>query len=169
MEMGGPPKKSVIRRSRIAHHDATPRSMSLTGEPSPESQGKSILLVDNDPKLLFLKSRILQSEGYTVHGCRNAAEAARFSNFGSPIDLLLTDVHLLRGLSGVDLAERLVEAKPALRVLLMTGGVLNDYQERKIRLHSWTCVDKPVLVPTLLAIIESLVNSPPSSERLFLT
>jgi DNA-binding NtrC family response regulator len=161
--------KRVTRRSSVAHHDAGARRMFLAVEPSPVNRGKSILLVDNDPKLLFLKSRILQGEGYTVHGCRNAAEAARFSNLGSPIDLLLTDAHLPRGLSGVDLAERLVKAKPALRVLLMSGGILNDYQERKIRLHSWTCVDKPVLVPTLLAIIESLVSTPSPPERPFLT
>jgi DNA-binding NtrC family response regulator len=160
--MGGHLKKQAIRQPSAALPNTAAHRMFLAGEPRPATRGKSILLVDNDPKLIFLKSRILQGEGYTVHGCRSAAEAARFFNLGSPIDLLLTDVHLLRGLSGVGLAERLVQVKPALRVLLMSGGVLNEYQEQMIRLHSWTCVDKPILVPTLLSIIESLVNTPPS-------
>jgi DNA-binding NtrC family response regulator len=63
----------------------------------------------------------LRRRGYTVHEASNAEEAIEWTKQARvKPDLLLTDV-VMPGLSGPNLAARLVQENPKLRVLYMSG------------------------------------------------
>lgn len=86
--------------------------------PSPE-QGTAILVVDDEPEVRAMTSRILRDAGYRVIEAGSGAEAlAHAGALGA--DVLLTDV-IMPETSGSELADRLLELRPELKVLYMSG------------------------------------------------
>ena len=66
-------------------------------------------------------AQTLRRRGYTVHEARSGEEAIEWSHHsGNKPQLLVTDV-VMPGLSGPNLAARLVQLNPSLRVLYMSG------------------------------------------------
>jgi signal transduction histidine kinase len=96
---------------------------------SPPARGGTILLAEDETSVRDMAAQVLRQAGYTVLACRDgeAALAAAAAHTG-PIDLLLSDL-VMPGCSGLELAERLRAARPAVRVLLTSGyaaDVLGD-------------------------------------------
>jgi two-component system cell cycle sensor histidine kinase/response regulator CckA len=89
----------------------------------------TVLVVDDAEDLRELTGKLLQREGYTVLVAGNADEALRVFEGNASIDVLLTDV-VMPGGSGPELAGRLVERRPALKVIYMSG-----YTEEAIVKH----------------------------------
>jgi two-component system cell cycle sensor histidine kinase/response regulator CckA len=82
---------------------------------------ETILLVEDHSALLKLVKQILEDANFLVIPARNAREAMRLeAEFPGNIDLLLSDVRM-RGKSGPELARRLQERRPQMRVVLMSG------------------------------------------------
>ena len=82
---------------------------------------ETILLVEDQESLRQLNRELMKSLGYTVlqagHGAEALERAARHSG---RIDLLVADV-VMPGLSGRELAERLLLSRPEMKVLYMSG------------------------------------------------
>jgi two-component system, cell cycle sensor histidine kinase and response regulator CckA len=82
---------------------------------------ETILLVEDEPGVRQLVRRVLAGRGYKVLEARDVADAAEISSkFAGPIQLLLSDI-VMPGLSGPDLAQRIVAQRPDIRVLYMSG------------------------------------------------
>jgi CheY-like chemotaxis protein len=82
---------------------------------------ETLLLVEDEQAVRTLVRRILESYGYTVieaSGAAQALEAAR--RWEGPIHLVLTDV-VMPEMSGSELAPRVAELRPDVRVLFMSG------------------------------------------------
>jgi two-component system cell cycle sensor histidine kinase/response regulator CckA len=89
--------------------------------PPPEPLRETILVVDDEAGIRGLVRKILRREHYQVLEAGSAEEALTIVvSRAAPIDLLLTDV-MLPGLSGPELARRMYEASPNLRVLYISG------------------------------------------------
>jgi two-component system cell cycle sensor histidine kinase/response regulator CckA len=87
----------------------------------PERVRETILVVDDEANIRVLVAKILRREAYTVLEAGSAQEAfAVASMHDGPIHLLVTDV-VLPGQSGRQIAERMREALPNLRVLYISG------------------------------------------------
>jgi two-component system, cell cycle sensor histidine kinase and response regulator CckA len=82
---------------------------------------ETILLVEDNDAIREISARALRRRGYTVFEARNAEEALEWSSkaMRRP-DILVTDV-VMPGLSGPNLAARLIQENPQLRVLYMSG------------------------------------------------
>jgi CheY-like chemotaxis protein len=80
---------------------------------------RTVLIVDDDESIRLYVNRVLSEAGYrttiAVDGADAIAAAAR-----GPFDLLLTDV-VMPNMSGAELAERLRQDRPRLKVLYLTG------------------------------------------------
>jgi CheY-like chemotaxis protein len=94
---------------------------------------ETVLVVEDSEGLRKLTRRLLEGQGYTVLVAENADEAIRLFDANASIDVLLTDV-VMPGASGPELTRQLVERRPALKVIYMSGytedaivrhGVLN--------------------------------------------
>ena len=78
-------------------------------------------MVADDGGLRELARRLLHRQGYTVLLAANADEALGLIEKESAIDLLLTDV-VMPGASGPELTRRIVELRPAMKVIYMSGN-----------------------------------------------
>lgn len=80
---------------------------------------KQILIIDDEPKLRSLLSRIISLEGFEVvqaEDCKTALKKLDMNN----IDVVLSDVKLPDG-SGVELAKKIKETYPAIEIILLTA------------------------------------------------
>jgi two-component system, cell cycle sensor histidine kinase and response regulator CckA len=81
----------------------------------------TILLVEDEDSLRELNHKLLESMGYMVIEAANGADAIRIvGQCRDRIQLLITDV-VLPGMSGRELAERLVACYPRIKVLYVSG------------------------------------------------
>lgn len=82
---------------------------------------ETILLVEDDATVCSLVSRVLRLRGYRVLEASEGAEALQVSaKYSQAIDLLVADV-VMPGLGGREVADLLVEARPSLKVLFLSG------------------------------------------------
>jgi len=106
--------------------------------PAPESasvQGETVLIVEDQDIVRQLAATVLQQHGYRTMEAASGSEAVLLLNRpGTTIDLLLTDV-ILPGMNGRELADRIRNEIPTVKVVLMSGyagdklgrhGVLED-------------------------------------------
>jgi two-component system, cell cycle sensor histidine kinase and response regulator CckA len=89
--------------------------------PWPDSEGKTILFVDDDDEVRALASRLLAKGGHRVLLASNAGEALLIAeSYGTGIDLLITDT-VMPFMDGRSLARRLVSTLPSLKTLFISG------------------------------------------------
>jgi len=82
---------------------------------------ETILLVEDEEVVRGLTKSILMQAGYNVLDAKGGEEAIRVCRAHTgPIDLLLTDV-VMPEVSGKEVADRLLELQPSIRVLFMSG------------------------------------------------
>ena len=81
---------------------------------------ETVLVVEDADGLRELTRRLLQREGYTVLLAENADKAVGLFEQHPSIDVVLTDV-VMPGGSGPELTSRLVERRPSLKVIYMSG------------------------------------------------
>lgn len=83
---------------------------------------ETLLLVEDDTTLRHTTSRMLVLGGYQVLEAGNGAEALQiWQQHGHRVQLLLTDMVMPGGMSGLDLAEACLRTNPALKVIVASG------------------------------------------------
>lgn len=119
---------SLVRQLRTVFRDYLPRldDEDMTNEELPqeliEPQGlETILLVEDEEVVRGLIKRILVQAGYTVLDADGGMEAIRLCcAHPGPIELLLTDL-VLPEISGKEVAQCIMDLRPAIRILYMSG------------------------------------------------
>jgi signal transduction histidine kinase/CheY-like chemotaxis protein len=96
---------------------------------------ETVLVVEDEPALRELTTRVLRGAGYTVLSAANGPDAiALLQQFDGDVHLVFTDV-VMPGMNGRELAVRLTALRPSVRVLYTSGytedailrhGVLDD-------------------------------------------
>ncbi len=100
----------------------------------------------------------LESLGYKVLTARNGEDAlAIAANFGSGIDLLLTDL-VMPGMNGRTLAERLCVLRPHLRLLFISGYSDGMLQQRGIIGSEVSFLQKPFDLAALARQVRHLLG-----------
>jgi two-component system cell cycle sensor histidine kinase/response regulator CckA len=87
-----------------------------------ESAKQSILVVEDEPTLRALVRKVLERGGYEVIEASSGLAALELWSQKKPhVDLLLTDMVMPEGISGRQLAEKLMADNPKLKVIYTTG------------------------------------------------
>jgi nitrogen-specific signal transduction histidine kinase/ActR/RegA family two-component response regulator len=103
-------------------------------ESPPRGGQESVLLVEDDEAVSLLTRRVLTGLGYRVRVAASGPEAlAVWEAAPDDFNLLLTDIVMPRGVSGIELAERLCARRPALKVVYMSGYGGDTLAGRDIR------------------------------------
>jgi PAS domain S-box-containing protein len=90
--------------------------------PRPLGAGRTVLVVEDDPSVRGLVKEILQHYHYRVIEAEDGEEALALAReYSNEIVLLLTDMVMPRGISGRDLAQRLLADRPDLKVIYTSG------------------------------------------------
>ncbi len=80
-----------------------------------------ILLIDDEKVLVEMGQNMLQRLGYRVTVCNSSLEAlVSFQNQPDAYDLIITD-QTMPGMTGIDLARRMLQIRPNLPIILCTG------------------------------------------------
>jgi len=97
-----------------------------TSEREARGGTESILVVDDDPAVLSVMARTLERLGYSVRPAASGEEALAIADdyFAEPVDVLVVDV-VLSGMTGPELADRLLIDRPRLEVLYVSGYTQN--------------------------------------------
>ncbi|RZJ57926.1 MAG: response regulator [Acidovorax sp.] len=110
-----------------------------------------ILYVEDNPELRETIGMLMEGDGQTVTSCATAEEALVL-DADEPFDLLVSDVSL-PGMSGTDLARKVLAVDPQRWVVLCTGYELGDYAS------AWGPNVRTLLKPFELEDLESLLGS----------
>jgi CheY-like chemotaxis protein len=125
---------------------------------------ETVLLVEDCEDSRETFRFMLKALGYRVIEARDAEEATEIGR-GHPdrIDILLTDV-MLPGLRGGELADRLAQADPQLRIVLMSG-----YPAESLAVKGRPFLQKPFTLEEVAAAIEQAsgreATEPPASTE----
>ncbi len=101
--------------------DAETQASVQPREPFRSTGGEVVLVVEDDLLLRGLTLRILASLGYRTIEAEDGQAAFRILETDEGVDLLLTDVVLPRGMSGLELGRQALLQRPELKVLYMSG------------------------------------------------
>lgn len=103
----------------IPSADAARPSGSMAGS-------ETILVVEDEMAMRLMVRQVLRRYGYRILGAANGIEALRvWQEQNGKVDLLLTDMVMPGGLSGRDLADKLLAEKADLRVVYVSGYSLD--------------------------------------------
>jgi PAS domain S-box-containing protein len=134
-------------------------SHSETAKAESRRGGETILVVEDDADLRALTRVVLEKQGYQVLEAPDSAEALRiWGQHSGPIHLLLTDIVLPDGLNGRELAARLLERSPRLRVVF-TSGYSADIAGRELVLQEGqNFIQKPCLPNQILDTVRQCLD-----------
>jgi CheY-like chemotaxis protein len=111
---------------------------------------ETILVVEDEPVLRDMARLILEDCGYRVLDAATGSEALRvWDRHQSPIDLLLTDMVMPDGMSGMDLAQRLRTARPQLKIIFASGYSMEELDTGFIHAGNALFLQKPYTHLTL--------------------
>jgi DNA-binding NtrC family response regulator len=109
---------------------------------------QTVLVVEDEDGLRELAKRLLLRQGYTVLVAANADEALRLFGANEAIDVLLTDV-VMPGASGPELTRQLIEQRPALKVIYMSGYTEDAIVQHGVLKPGIAFLNKPFTSQTL--------------------
>lgn len=112
-----------------------------TGEENPQSTNgplpngqETILVVEDEAVLREMAKTILESCGYRVLEAGSGPEALRaYATHERGIDLVLTDMVMPEGMSGLDLAHTLLQDRPTLPIVFASGYSMEDMDTHIMR------------------------------------
>lgn len=136
---------------------------SVTPAQKPERAGggsETILFVEDEPGVREFAVAVLNSHGYRVlQACSGMDALEVWRRHSSRITLLVTDLVMPDGISGVELAIRLRNEKPSLKIVI-TSGYANDITGREFQLPAnMFFIQKPYKPQSLAHAIRTALDT----------
>jgi DNA-binding NtrC family response regulator len=125
---------------------------------SAASGHETILLVEDEPMILDITTKILERRGYTVMAAPTSGEAIRLAReHAGEIHLLMTDV-VMPEMNGRDLAKNLLSLYPNLKCLFMSGYTADVIAHHGVLDEGVQFIQKPFSVQTLAVKIREVLD-----------
>ena len=118
---------------------------------------ETILLVEDDDQVRTLIGSLLREHGYTVVEAATPGDALLIAEQQRAIDLLLTDVVMPR-MGGRQLAERIAQHAPDVRVLFMSGHTDDAILRHGVESSAVAFIEKPMTPDALLAKLRDVLD-----------
>ena len=143
----------------ITEQPLTPAA--LGSENYEKGHGETIIVVDDEPSILEIASRILRQNGYSALAAATYDEALSLAET-QDFQLLLTD-SVMPGMSGRALAQRMDEVRPGRAVLFMSGYSAGALSPHRIVDEGVTFIQKPFNRRTLLEKVHDALRESPAA------
>jgi len=135
-------------------HGATPVSHSAAGG------SETVLLVEDEDSVRQLVRETLESRGYRVLEAANGQDAlALAAAHADPIHLVITDV-VMPGLSGHELVQQLLPARPSVKVLYLSGYAQDAFATTAAAEAQKTFLQKPFTLQSLARKVREILGPP---------
>jgi two-component system, cell cycle sensor histidine kinase and response regulator CckA len=123
-----------------------------------------VLVAEDDAAVRDITTRFLQRAGYDVHAVVGGNEAIAAARLVAPFDALVTDV-VMPNMSGIELAERMMDEYPHVGVVLLSGHTTQSRELTHATERGATFLLKPVTSTQLLhAVVRGIASRRPSAE-----
>jgi CheY-like chemotaxis protein len=124
-----------------------------------------VLLCEDEDALRALARRVLERHGYTVLEARHGVEAlAVAAAHAGEVAIVVTDV-VMPAMGGRELVERLVAARPGVRVLYMSGYSGGDILRRGLADEGTEFLQKPFAPDDLTRKVREVLATPSAARR----
>jgi len=137
-------------------------------QPAPlkmERSWETILVVEDEQMVREQARRALRNQGYTVLEAGEGEQARRIcAAHSGPIHLLLTDVVMPGGVTGVQLAAELMVLHPEMKILYMSGYTDNAIVHNGILDPGVAFLPKPFSPDDLLSKVREVLDADDSDE-----
>ncbi len=131
-----------------------------TGDTAQKRKKGLIMLVEDEELVRNLTAKVLERAGFDVIAFSSPLEALKRVIEGKPpIALLITDV-VMPEMNGRDLADKLTELKPGIRILFMSGYTNEMISSRGIKDGDVPFLQKPFTPAALIDKIEGMLSGP---------
>jgi signal transduction histidine kinase/CheY-like chemotaxis protein len=121
---------------------------------------ETVLLAEDDDAIRTLGARVLGALGYNVLVARTGGEALRIvAEHKGRIDLIATDV-VMPEMNGSQLVERVLEARPGIRVLFMSGYTDDEVMRRGVIDGQTAFLQKPFTADLLAHKVREVLDVP---------
>jgi two-component system NtrC family sensor kinase len=134
--------------------EAAPTQLPATARPRDAGEG-AILVVEDDPGVANVLQELLTQLGYTVSIASTGVEGLERLETDR-FDLLLTDVVMVGGISGLQLARTARARYPRMPIIVMTGYAA---EITRIAAERFTVLTKPFDLETLAAAVEAKLEN----------
>jgi CheY-like chemotaxis protein len=144
-----------------------PSAQGSDGKPKPsieEHDGElngtgTILVVEDEEMVQKLVCVTLQRLGYKVLARSNGPAAIKlWDEIGGQVDLLITDMHMPEGLTGLQVAEHVLKQRPELPVVIMSGYSAELADQNSVLTHRIRHLGKPFEIRDLGGVVRELLN-----------
>ena len=143
----------------------TPEKKENGAETIIASGTETVLVVEDEESILTLIKTLLEHCGYTILEARTPSQALQISDrHPGTIDLLLTDV-VMPEMNGKDLKERMVQSRPGIKVLFMSGYTSNVILHRGILENDVHFLQKPFTMDALAGKVRGVLGKAHPLER----
>ena len=122
----------------------------------PSPMPMNVLIVDDEEPVRKFVDRVLRDAGYKTALAGDGPEAIEMMSKGEPFDIVVTDV-MMPQMSGDELARRLRQSHPGLKVLYLTGFSDNLFKEKVTLWEEEAYLDKPCSIKSLLQAVSLLL------------
>jgi PAS domain S-box-containing protein len=123
--------------------------------PPPHKSAGTLLLVEDEELVRELACDILRGAGYQVFAAADGPQALEvWRQQGRQIDLLLTDMVMPNGMTGRELAERILAERPSLPVIFASGYSIDLADPSFCESERMRFLPKPYQTQQLIAIVQ---------------
>jgi PAS domain S-box-containing protein len=125
---------------------------------APRAGSETILLLEDEESVRALVSHLLTSAGYTVLESGSSTDTVAVAErHPGPIHLVLSDV-IMPGMSGPEVAARIVATRPETRVLFTSGYTANLVDRKSLRVAHF--LEKPFTAAQVLTTVREVLDAP---------
>jgi two-component system, cell cycle sensor histidine kinase and response regulator CckA len=141
-------------------HDPVARSSTAPPPRTRSTGNETVLLVEDEAMILRVAKTALEKRGYHVLCASNGAEALELvRRTDARIDMLISDV-VMPTLGGPELAARIGELRPAVKVLFTSGYAENQLGAQGVLRQGVNFIQKPYTFAQLAERVRELLDQP---------
>ena len=126
------------------------------------SDAKTIMLVDDEPDILTVTARMLEANGFNVHGYDDSENALAHVEMSDCKDctVLISDIKMPK-INGIQLAKKVKLLRPNIKIILMTAFEVHkqEWQRTLPNTRIDEFIEKPIRMNDLVEAVQKCANA----------